>query len=291
MNPIATFPADPYAPLALYFTHDGRHLYSGGVGKVLRRWSVPAWELEAEVPAHENSINTMAVTPDETLLITGSTDSTVKVWSLPDFTPVRTLTDRKKTVSTVILSRDGQFLAASYYGGRVAIWKPDGTPVLAFKANDKNLINAQLSPDNTLVVTGGLTDVISVWSFPDGNAVTTLSGHHLAAFPIAFLNEGRTLLTQGYEGTLREWDTSTWECTAVRQSAVNPVRSMTFSPDRSRVALATQGKVVVFDDLDAPPIHTLEVGTPATGGVAFSHDNRLLAVGAADRHLRVWALE
>jgi WD40 repeat protein len=88
MNPIATFPADPYAPLALYFTHDGRYLYSGGVGKVLRQWAVPTWELEADVTSYDNSINTFAVTPDESLLVTGSTDTTVKVWSLPDPTPV-----------------------------------------------------------------------------------------------------------------------------------------------------------------------------------------------------------
>lgn len=290
MKPLITFPADPYAPLALYFTRDGRHLYSGGVGKVLRRWAVSTWEMEVEIHAHDNSVNTCAVTPDESVLITGSTDSTVKVWSLPNLTLLHTLTDRKKTVSTVTISRGGNYLVASYYGGRVAIWEPNGTPVLAFKANDKNLVNAQLSPDNRLLATGGLTDVISIWSFPDGNAITTLKGHQTAAFPIVFLNEGRTLLTQGYEGTLREWDTRTWECTAVRQSPVNPVRSMTFSPDHSLVALATQGKVLVFDELDKTPIHTLDVGTPATGGVAFSHDNRYLAVGAADRNLRIWEL-
>lgn len=290
MNPIATFVADPYAPFVLYFTRDGHHLYSGGGGKVLRRWSVPEWELETEVLAHDNSVNTRAVTPDETLLITGSTDTTVKVWSLPDLTLLRTLTDRKKTVSTVILSRDGQYLVVSYYGGRVAIWQPDGTPVLAFKANDKNLVNAQLSPDNKILATGGLTDVISIWSFPDGKAITTLKGHQTAAFPIIFLNEGRTLLTQGYEGTLQEWDTTSWECTTVRQSPVNPVRSITFSPDRSLVALATQGKVLVFNDLNQEPLHNLDVGTPATAGITFSHDNRYLAVGAADRNLRVWEL-
>lgn len=251
---------------------------------------MPAWELEAEVPAHDNSINTRTITPDETLLITGSTDTTVKVWSLPDLTLLRTLIDRKKTVSTVILSRDGHYLVVSYYGGRVAIWQPDGKLVLAFKANDKNLVNAQLSPDNAVLATGGLTDVISIWSFPDGKVITTLKGHQTAAFPIIFLNEGRTLLTQGYEGTLREWDTRTWECTAVRQSPVNPVRSMTFSPDRSLIALATQGKVLVFHDLDQAPIYTLDVGTPATGGITFSHDNRYLAVGAADRNLRIWEL-
>jgi WD40 repeat protein len=113
MNPIITFPADPYAPLALYFTRDGRYLYSGGVGKVLRRWAVSTWELEADVPAHDNSINTFAVTPDESLLVTGSTDTTVKVWSLPDLIHVRTLTDRKKTVSTIVRSDDGLYLVVS----------------------------------------------------------------------------------------------------------------------------------------------------------------------------------
>jgi WD40 repeat protein len=176
------------------------------------------------------------------------------------------------------------------YGGRVAIWKPDGTSGLAFKANQKHVVNCQLSPDNTVLATGGLTDDISIWSFPDGKPVTTLHGHHTAAFPIRFLNGGRTLLTQGYEGTLREWDTTTWECTRQWESPVHPVRSLTFSPDGSRVALATQGKVLLFDDLHGEPLHTLEVGTPATGGVTFSHDNRYLAVGAADRNLRVWEL-
>jgi WD40 repeat protein len=34
-----------------------------------------------------------------------------------------------------------------------------------------------------------------------------------------------------------------------------------------------------------------EIGTPAVNGMAFSHDGRWLAVGAADRRIRLFSLE
>jgi len=48
------------------------------------------------VRAHDKDINTVAVSPNDALVATGSQDKLIKIWSSTDLSPVATLTGHKR---------------------------------------------------------------------------------------------------------------------------------------------------------------------------------------------------
>jgi WD40 repeat protein len=68
-------------------------------------------------------------------------------------------------------------------------------------------------------------------------------------------------------------------------------RALVFSPDEKTAALSTEGKVQLWLVEDWTLQAELSISTKAVNGMAFSPDSRWLAVGAADRKIRVWELQ
>jgi WD40 repeat protein len=66
------------------------------------------------------------------------------------------------------------------------------------------------------------------------------------------------------------------------------LRGLTFSPDERSAAISMERQVQLRSVEDWTVQAELPIGTKSVNGMAFSPDGRWLAVGAADRKIRVW---
>jgi WD40 repeat protein len=105
------------------------------------------------------------------------------------------------------------------------------------------------------------------------------------------INEGRYLVSLGYEGAIKFWDTETWQETRTLRPNVPGVRGLAFSPDEEIAAISTKGKLQLWLVEGWTLQAELPLSTKAVNGMAFSPNGRWLAVGAADRKIRVWELQ
>lgn len=288
MKPITTFQAHDNYVLCLHFSADSNTLISTGMDGQINFWSVPEWSHIKTLTEHEKSVNGVALSPNQQILATGSTDNTVRLWSFPDGKPLHTLQDRKQVVAAVTISPDGAWVAAASYSGRVAVWTLDGEEVVAFKANPKNLGSLIFTPDCKTLITGGLGDDIQVWSMPSGEQIGTLSGHQIAVGSLRVINQGKTLISMGYEGMLRFWDTATWTETRQLDLRGKGVRGLAISPDERTLAVSMESKIELWNVGDLAFQKEIAVDARALYGMAFSPAGRWLAVGAADKKIRVW---
>ena len=290
MREQAVFEAHANYVLGLFFAADGQTLVSAGMDNLVKLWSVSDWKLRQTFAAHDNSVNSMALSPDQRTLATGSSDKTVKLWTFPDGNVLQTLQDRKRVVSAVRFSPDGRWVAAGSYGGRVKIWTLSGEDVVGIKASKGNLSSIAFSPDGSLLAACGLGGDISIWSLPGGERIGTLSGHEIAVHSLRFIEGGRTLVSLGYEQTVRFWDAQSWREKRKLELPGQDARGMAFSSDEQTMAISMQSKVELWLVGGGTLQAEIPIGTKAVNGLAFSPDGARLAVGAADKKIRVWEI-
>lgn len=248
------------------------------------------WEHLGSFEGHTKSVNSLSLSPDGKTLATGSSDNTVKLWSFPDGEIRHTLQDRKKVVASVRISADGKWIAAGSYGGRVAVWSLSGQELVGIKASTNNLSSVAFSPEGRTLATSGLGDEIKLWELPTGQPIGILNGHKTAVGALTFINNGSTLVSLGYEGTLIFWDMTNWQETRRLTPGVPGIRSLAFSADETMLAISMEGLVQLWSAGDLSLQAELPVSTKVINGIAFSLDGRWIAIGAADKKIRIWEL-
>jgi WD40 repeat protein len=94
----------------------------------------------------------------------------------------------------------------------------------------------------------------------------------------------------GHEQTIRFWDTETWQEARALELHTPSARSLVFSPDEKTAAISMESRVQLWSVENWALQAELPVATKAVSSLAFSPDGRWLAVGAADRKVRIWEL-
>ena len=161
-----------------------------------------------------------------------------------------------------------------------------------------------MSPDGSLLASGGPDNDISLWDAATGELVRRLEGHSDAIADgagLAFSPTGEHLASASYDETARLWDVATGESLQVLRGHNGRVYCVAFTPDGSRVATGSWDRRVLLWAVDSgQPVQVFTGHENYVFGLAFvprhpearetdtSTDAPLLVSASLDRTLRVW---
>src|SRR5258706_13850488 len=117
-----------------------------------------------------------------------------------------------------------------------------------------------------------------------------LSGHADGIHAVAFLPDGKRLISASHDATLKLWYLEIGECLHTFVGRGQPVRAVAISSDGRRVASASQDSTARIWDVETGEQFAQLAGHDGPGmGIAFLPDGTLLTVGE-DGTLRIWSI-
>lgn len=192
-------------------------------------------------------------------------------------------------VNETAWSLDGGYLATAG-AGVVRIYDLAGNAVWTLP---EHVAEARLrfGPRGLLATSGRLgsspEDAIKIWDLRTQALVATIPSPGSA---MAFDRSGALLATDG--DALEIWDIEQGELVAELPAARADVNDLAFSPDGSRLAVASaDGKVRLFDLGSGEEVLVLPVREGICCALAFSPDGSMLATRDSDGTVRVWAMD
>ena len=171
---------------------------------------------------HEKDINSVDVSPNNALLLTGSQDRTAKVFAL-NYAPPSKANGGAASATLQLLS--------TCKGHKRGVWC------------------VRFSPADRAFATAGGDKTIKLWSLQDFACVRTFEGHTSSVLRVDFLNAGMQLLSSGADGLVKLWNVKDEICAWTGDAHEEQVWSLAVTKDDQRaITVGADSMIRIWED-------------------------------------------
>ncbi|WP_202921264.1 c-type cytochrome domain-containing protein [Anatilimnocola aggregata] len=249
------------------------------------------------------SVNAVAVSPVGALVALarhGEVELVAAEGSKAVPAPTQHLLGHRGSVNSVSFSEDGQWLVAGAgepgLFGEARIWNvADRSLVKMVQGHKDSLYAVRLSPDRSVLATGGYDGLILLWETSSGELLKKLEGHNGAVFELAFRRDGKLLASCSGDRTVKLWNVATGERLDTLKEATKELYTLAFHPEGNQVAAAGVDNRIRIWQLSSdakegtnPLISSQFAHETPVLRLAWSTDGKTLISTGEDRLIKVW---
>jgi WD40 repeat protein len=211
---------------AVVFSPDGRQVLSGGADRTLRLWDVATSKELRRLEGHTDTVTHVAFSHDGRRALSCG-DRTVRLWDLETGRQLQCLQGHRDLIWTVAFSPDGKW-AASAGGNQQANGRPvrgeadydirlwdleTGAETARLRGHHTCVRCVVFTPDSQRLVSCSGSqfedeepdNTIRIWDVETGSPLGCLTGHEGSVLRVAISPDGRSILSGGFDCTLRLW--------------------------------------------------------------------------------------
>ena len=310
---------------AIAFSPNGQMLASAGGDGMIRVWDVNAtlqgdenrrMRRLIQIPGADRYVTSLAFSPDNRYLVTGTYNGDVRVWDLSICER-----DRPGCNSQLVLDRDyvgvaprvkfspsGRWLAASNYDGTVTLWDWGSRRVITVlepetgshrgERLDGRFSSLTFSPDETYLAAGSHDDFITLWSLDpreEFERIATIdTGHGVDS--VAFSPDGQFLASSNFRGVeIRSIRSRRGKLKIEEQAELEVgqrVNTMAFLPNGQSLFVGDNVQSVglwnIEEEESLITIPNDQQHSRPVLTVALSPSGNLLASGSTDGVIKLW---
>lgn len=275
---------DPVIDVAAF--PDGRFYAACGNNQQTRVWDAESGELVRTLTIENERFQSLAVSPANSHLATGSTDGLVRVWNpLKDNRPVMQM-KHGPPVRLVRYSHDGKLLLSAAKKGLVHVWDvATGKSINRFPTGQSGNVDVRFSPDAGLIAvatndgrirlrdtkSGSIERVIS--PFPEANLNPRMKS-------MTFSDDGERIVTGSDDGIIRVWSTESGERLYEYHTQLARIGDLEFLSKHMLAVPTISGPLLIFDTRHRQTIRRLQTHNLTGGILDRSADRRVLVVGS-----------
>lgn len=235
-------------------------------------------------------ICSVAFSPDNSKLITASSDGLAKVWDVHTGDLLFTLEGHNKAVMTAEFSLDGAWILTGSLDGSVRIYgASDGGYFWRVNFREGEVTSAHFSADSQHLVATSNGGEIQMWDVNRKKLLYDLQSRRGRLDIVSFSNSGKFFATASFKGTVDLWDVATGKHLKGWTAHDGNGMTLGFSADDHYLATAGDSIVKIWDLQSEKLVRTLKGHSEKIYNTKFSRDGLYLATGSKDGLVKIWS--
>ncbi len=197
---------------------------------------------------HTDGVNTVAITPDSTKIVSGSYDKTLKIWDITNGTSLIGFLNRFyedmnpmpycECVNTVAITPDGTKFISGGDNETLKIWDMVNNELqMILEVDNSDIHVVAITSDGTNIVSGGST--LKIWDIASGECLMTLEGHNGRIETVVITPDGTNIVSAGsLDNTLKIWDIASGKCLMTLEGHKGGVSTISIFSDGTNIVSA-----------------------------------------------------
>ncbi|KAJ8593362.1 WD40 repeat-like protein [Rhizopogon salebrosus TDB-379] len=215
----------------------------------IRQWRRDGKPVGEPWKGNGGGIAAMAVSPDETTVVSGSKDRRIQLWNRNDGRMVGNPWEgHDAPVRCLDWSPNARQVASGSQDGTIRRWNPDtGQQIAPPIQTGQWVFIVKYSPQSDKFASGGEDDMIRMWS-KDGELLVEIRGHDDWVSSLCWSKHGQRIFSGSADATIRKWRSIDGGELAVLRGHTSSVTSLCLTPDeRHLVSASVDCSVRIWD--------------------------------------------
>ena len=212
----------------LQFDALNRILYTAGRDSIIRSWSYrtednPAIKCSLCMDGHSDWVNSIILSEDKKILVSGASDTLIKIWDLRDGSVMQSFQTHTDYVTALAYANSVNKFASASLDHGICIWdleeirsltQPSSNEPCNKLSGQKNSIySIAVNTDCSILVSGSTEKMLRVWDpRTQGPNLMQLRGHSDNVRTLELSDDGAWCVSGSSDKTLKLWSISQQRC-------------------------------------------------------------------------------
>src|ERR687886_561652 len=155
---------------------------------------------------HKDGVNSVCLSTDSRLALSGSSDFTVKLWKVDTGLCLRTFTGHTGQVNSVYLTRNCRLALSGSDDRTLKLWEVStGRCLRTFVGHTRSVSSVCLSTDSRLALSGSSGQSLKLWDVATGSCLHTFEGHKSWVKSVCLSADGQFALSGSHDDNIKLW--------------------------------------------------------------------------------------
>lgn len=275
------------------------------------------------------SITTVKFSPDQQLILTGSSEGRVRIWNIPGQS-IR-VTPKTTWINEIAFAPNGQSFLSGGYDRTATLWDLNGQIIRQFPGHKMHVKDVAFSPDGKYVLTAAADSMARLWSSA-GSLLKQLKNPASVVHTTFFRPDGKSILSASLAMKALEWSLhgDSLQSFLIESEYITGLTSIGLSGDGKEIigvagtgefqSWDNEGASLWKDSLPNPPTIDIQLAFPQQGRLfflsgflahldsmmlyplpgpheallpakgSFSPDSKFLLTSYGNPHLKLWSV-
>jgi len=257
-------------------------------------FTTPGERLIRTLIGHTSNVRAIAITANDTQIISASGDNTVKIWDLETGQELYTLRGHTKPIKSVAVSPDSTQVISASADQTLRVWDLRTRQTrFVLKGHTQEVKAVAITPDSHYALSASEDHTLKLWDLETGQERMTLWGHSDRVEAIAITPDGEKAISGSGDNTLKIWDLKTGHELFTMSGHAAAIRSVAITPNGKQAVSASADRTLIIWNLAtgerslAPLIgHQGQVQA-----IAIMPDGKQIISASFDRTIKIWDLQ